>query len=832
MKYFTNLSLLSTLILILLFLCSITLKLKAQPINDLCENALGLTCNAEVPGTTINATYEEDIPFCSDRNYNSSVWYSFTPAMSDTVSISQDIFVRIEFEGEEDVAELSARILSGSCEGAFVAEDCSTFYSGGNLTIRDPVVGEKYYIMVSGVNGFEGDFTIRINKGGESCLPSNIDFYSLNVDCIESDPSTFYFDFDILDLGDNPSGFMVNNGDLPNITEPGTVTFGPFEGDEATITLIGIDQFNVIGPITVFAFCDCSGTGYDDIFTFSSGYSVASFADTLTLYKPTELLEGCDSTIWVTDIYSEEETILSTGDSFTFVPDSATTIYSVTNCEDCQRLIQEHEIGKGYVYTDCSSAEVTSYIDTPVGSGSNLFFTINAEIQDTASCDFLYWVTSISDPEGSIVSTETSVDIPLSMAGTYYGIVECEDFVCVEEVTLAVEDDNDIDPITILCPGVSAGEIDISSQYVCNANQPELTVTGQQVGSGTSLYYVFHDNPGLSVAGYTEATSIYGLSFENQAAPVSSFPCASTIYVTAFVTDAVSNLSDIDLTESCIEFSNTISFTYLCKTSIAISEQCNSGTYDLFVTITGGLPQVDNSATYSVFGSVYSGNIFHNQTFNIGPLSDGSGYNIEVIDDANCGAYANGSIQCDKLPVELLYFNGEATETGNLLKWATATEISNDYFTIESSFDGINFTKLTTQNGVGTSATSNNYNYLDRTAQNNITYYRLSQTDFDGTNRIVAYTNVTRGEQQDVVLLNTFPNPFEGELNLNIYSNTNNEAMLSLTNMLGSNLIELQLSLQQGSNVVELNTFNFPKGLYLLSLRSKKGNQYFKLLKD
>jgi len=186
MKYFTKLSLLHAPILILLLLCSATLKLKAQPINDLCENALGLTCNAEVPGTTINATYEENVPFCSDRNYNSSVWYSFTPTMLD--AISPDIFVRIEFEGEENVAELSARILSGSCEGTFVAEDCSTFYSGGNLIIRDPVVGEKYYIMVSGVNGFEGDFTIKISKGGENCLPSNIDFNSLNADCIESGP--------------------------------------------------------------------------------------------------------------------------------------------------------------------------------------------------------------------------------------------------------------------------------------------------------------------------------------------------------------------------------------------------------------------------------------------------------------------------------------------------------------------------------------------------------------------------------------------------------------------------------------------------------------------
>jgi len=397
-----------------------------------------------------------------------------------------------------------------------------------------------------------------------------------------------------------------------------------------------------------------------------------------------------------------------------------------------------------------------------------------------------------------------------------------------------VTQDDYIDvPILNPCPDVSAGEIDIASQYVCYANQPELTITGQQVGSGTSLYYVFHDNPDLSITGYTDATSVYGFSYENQAAPVNSLPCASTIYVTAFVGDVVANLSDIDLTEQCITFSNTVSFTYLCPININIKEDCsNHGTLDLFVTLTGGLPQVESSATYSVLGSVYNGNIYHNQTFTISSLSDGSEYNIQVVDGANCGAYASGSIQCDKLPVELLFFNGEAVEEGNLLNWATAAEINNNYFTIEVSTDGINYVKLATQSGSGTSSTGNKYEFLDRTAQSSITYYRLSQTDFDGTTKIIAYTSVARGETPGITLLNTFPNPFKNDLSLNIHSNAANEVLLNLTNMLGANLIELQLSLQNGNNTIELNTANLPNGLYLLSLQSKKGNQYFKLLKD
>jgi len=84
------------------------------------------------------------------------------------------------------------------------------------------------------------------------------------------------------------------------------------------------------------------------------------------------------------------------------------------------------------------------------------------------------------------------------------------------------------------------------------------------------------------------------------------------------------------------------------------------------------------------------------------------------------------------LPIELLYFRGRHTDDGNILEWETATETNNNYFTINRSGYPIVWNDITHIDGVGTSSFSHKYIYIDKEYLNEITYYYLSQTDFDG----------------------------------------------------------------------------------------------------
>jgi hypothetical protein len=60
------------------------------------------------------------------------------------------------------------------------------------------------------------------------------------------------------------------------------------------------------------------------------------------------------------------------------------------------------------------------------------------------------------------------------------------------------------------------------------------------------------------------------------------------------------------------------------------------------------------------------------------------------------------------------------------------TERENAFFTIEKSRDGSNFEFLAQLDGVGNSTQINDYEYIDYNPNADITYYKLSQTDFDG----------------------------------------------------------------------------------------------------
>jgi len=84
------------------------------------------------------------------------------------------------------------------------------------------------------------------------------------------------------------------------------------------------------------------------------------------------------------------------------------------------------------------------------------------------------------------------------------------------------------------------------------------------------------------------------------------------------------------------------------------------------------------------------------------------------------------------LPVTLAVFDAVSTPAGIHLNWTTETEQDNDYFTIEHSIDGSNFTTLKTTPGAGTSDRRNAYSYTHKTPAKGNNYYRLRMVDFDG----------------------------------------------------------------------------------------------------
>ncbi len=88
------------------------------------------------------------------------------------------------------------------------------------------------------------------------------------------------------------------------------------------------------------------------------------------------------------------------------------------------------------------------------------------------------------------------------------------------------------------------------------------------------------------------------------------------------------------------------------------------------------------------------------------------------------------------LPITLLSFQAQVVDGLVRTEWITASEINNDFFTIERSKDGENWEDIGTVDGAGDSNVQLSYAFIDDAPYTGISYYRLRQTDFDGTTTV------------------------------------------------------------------------------------------------
>lgn len=107
------------------------------------------------------------------------------------------------------------------------------------------------------------------------------------------------------------------------------------------------------------------------------------------------------------------------------------------------------------------------------------------------------------------------------------------------------------------------------------------------------------------------------------------------------------------------------------------------------------------------------------------------------------------------LPIELLSFTAVAAGSVVDLRWRTATEQDNAFFTVERSTDAVHFEGILQMPGAGNSQNVIDYADVDRRPLNGMSYYRLRQTDLNGATSVSAtipvYINLQGGQPLSVV---------------------------------------------------------------------------------
>jgi hypothetical protein len=246
-------------------------------------------------------------------------------------------------------------------------------------------------------------------------------------------------------------------------------------------------------------------------------------------------------------------------------------------------------------------------------------------------------------------------------------------------------------------------------------------------------------------------------------------------------------------------------------------------------TITTGLGP--GSHTFSSLGITIATGSFHcfYITVDISPAAAGghtiignpiTKANTIITGTNNYGTNLQGGTQtiAGSLPVELLSFSGKNSGKENHLEWTTASEINNDFFSVEKSMDGIHFDRIATVDGAGSSTSLHTYYYTDSflSSLSALYYYRLRQTDYNGNS-----------EYSDIILVraafqNKLPaphfDPLSHILSVETYFEEDGEYFFNIVDVSGNAIFHNVQKATKGKNTFLLLLTSFSNGVHILNI--------------
>jgi hypothetical protein len=203
---------------------------------------------------------------------------------------------------------------------------------------------------------------------------------------------------------------------------------------------------------------------------------------------------------------------------------------------------------------------------------------------------------------------------------------------------------------------------------------------------------------------------------------------------------------------------------------------------------------------------------------------------------AGCNPYAYDTISiiydisCKVLESSITLFKANISDGQSVLNWTTNANNSTEYFEVQRSLDGNNFTtvaRILTQpsgNAVG------DYSFREEISSFNTPYifYRLK---IKMSVKAIVYSNILRLNlpiQKNEVLI--YPNPAKDNIQLALTSDKKQEMKMMFYDFTGRLVEVKEFSLKQGTNVFSVNINQLKPGAYMVQLMTQSQTINKKLL--
>lgn len=168
------------------------------------------------------------------------------------------------------------------------------------------------------------------------------------------------------------------------------------------------------------------------------------------------------------------------------------------------------------------------------------------------------------------------------------------------------------------------------------------------------------------------------------------------------------------------------------------------------------------------------------------------------------------------LPVELISFEGKCSGNDIVLNWCTASESNSDYFSVEQSANGIDFTTVGRVAAAGTSGEKHCYQYKTAGMNDGINYFRLRETDRNSRSKTYALISVTACDHSKEQILIAS----DGGKEFGILYNASSDQSLQvyIHNTLGQVVETKMINALKGYNNIRVEAGNLSEAVYYVSV--------------
>ena len=186
---------------------------------------------------------------------------------------------------------------------------------------------------------------------------------------------------------------------------------------------------------------------------------------------------------------------------------------------------------------------------------------------------------------------------------------------------------------------------------------------------------------------------------------------------------------------------------------------------------------------------------------NIGNLN-----NFTTLNNTSSADFVRGS-GCGALPVEFAGFQLDQVGPSAVnIAWSTASETQNNYFTVLRSRSGDNFRPVGRKDGQGTKITSTEYTLVDDVPNPNAAYYyKIRQTDFDGTTSCSNIKAIELGKRSASDLSISHVTTQGNTLAAHLKGSAEGIQTVQLMNSLGQQVARQQLNGIKGEQSLQFN---------------------------